>query len=208
MWVYSPYPATEENIPLIGERLLRNVWQDASHADLAAYREWQRTTKWHVRALQRLKNLPHIFCQWLRDVVASDENLDDDLTNLPRHIHRTDLEQPEGLAHCKLIFRAVPKKRGSKITVDFRDSGSDSDAITEAWGLEFEESFRIHRLLFFMLLLYASGSLAVMVWLLKNYDLNLPSALGPLLSIIGWLGSLLVLTCTVWFKWAENPNPR
>lgn len=97
----------------------------------------------------------------------------------------------------------MPKKIGEKIIVDFRDSDSINN---EGWGLEFQEMFRVHRLLFFILVLYACGSLVVTMWLLRHYDLGSPSALGPLLSLICWLGSLLALTCTVWFKWAENPN--
>lgn len=39
IWFYDPYPVTEENIPLVGERYLMNVWRDTHHADAAAYQE-------------------------------------------------------------------------------------------------------------------------------------------------------------------------
>lgn len=178
-----------------------NVWRDAHHADVAAYREYQRTAKWHHRLLHWLKHVIHRFFQGLRDFFSDGATPEASLAEsnvLPPNIHGTDIEQPEKQPRSRHIVRSIPKTR-EKISVSFRDDSPD------AWGLRFKESFHVHRLLFFILLLFATVSLGVTIRLFRHYGLSGPSSVGSIISVMSWLLALFSLAVTVWCKWAENP---
>lgn len=205
IWLYEPYP-NATNRPLVGPRHLMHVWRNPSHADLAAYHEFRRNASWAARAKDWLQNAPYTWLQARLNIVNDLLNLDDDGLDpslvenfLPPHLHRTDNEQPAHQRRSTHVVAATPKKAGPKLVVNFRD-----DTFPEAWGLEFEEGFRVHRLLFFLLVLYAAASLATIAWLLQQYSSKLPDSPGVIISVIGWIATLMGLTCTVWFKWAEN----
>jgi hypothetical protein len=188
-----------------------NIWRDTHHADAAAYDEFRRTASWQALFVDWLQSAPHLIFQNLRQKVArlgdldvlDDDGLDPSLVTdsniLPPHLHPTDIEQPAQQLRATRIIRSVPKKIGQKLTVNFRDHNHP-----EAWGLEFEETFRVHRLLFFVLFLYAACSFALLAWLFYRYGLGVPSSLSSVLWIFGWVVSLFGLTMTVWLKWAEN----
>ena len=89
--------------------------------------------------------------------------------------------------------------RFEKLAVNFRD-----EIYPEAWGLEFEESFHVYRMLFFILLEYVASNIALLVWLFHQYGLGGSNSHSSVLWIVGWVTSLFGLTVTVWFKWAEN----
>jgi len=210
VWEYHPCPATKENIPLVGKRILMNVWNDSHHADRAAYAFFQRNAPWHVKFKDWMRHVPHRFCQWVRDILADSGDLDDEIemNEMPLRMQRRDIEQPSGQKRSARIYKSIPKKIGDKITFtppaenedEDEDEGGES---VEGWGILFEEGFRVHRLLTFLLMIYALGSLGVSIFLFLHYGVKTPSSLGPLISLITWLLSLLGLTCTVWFKWAE-----
>jgi hypothetical protein len=201
-WEYEPYPASEENMPLVGRNIVMNIWQDVHHADIASHLEWQCKAPCHKKFLEWLKHEPHLLCQWLRGLLIDDEELDDAVAEdnqLPQNIHRMDEEQPEGQLRSRHVYDAIPKKVGDKIQANYRDR-----KCPEAWGLLFKEKFRLHRLLFFILLVYALTSLIIVIWLFRHYGLTEPASIGSVLWLVGWFASLFSLTVTVWFKWAEN----
>jgi hypothetical protein len=210
VWLYEPYPAVE-NVPLVGPKYLMNIWRDTHHADTAAYDEFQRTASWQALFVDWLRSVPHLIFQYLRQQVAhlgdldalDDDGLDPSLAtdsnNLPPNLHPTDIEQPARQLRATRIIGSVPKKIGQKLTVNFRDH-----TYPEAWGLEFEETFHVHRLLFFILWLYAVCSVVLLAWLFHRYGLGVPSSLRWVLFIFGWIVTLFGLTVTVWLKWAEN----
>ncbi|KAJ0119876.1 Uncharacterized protein HZ326_31773 [Fusarium oxysporum f. sp. albedinis] len=182
------------------------TWRDPHHADAAAYEEFRKKARWAERTKDWLRNAPHLWLQWLWDMLHEFDDLDEDGldpslvdNNLPHRLHLRDDEQPDAQRLGARIVTSVPKKSGPKLEVNFRDN-----VYPEAWGLEFEEKFRVHRLLFYILILYALGSLATMATLASLYGLKLPTSMGVVVSLVGWVISLLSLLCAVWFKWAEN----
>ena len=201
LWLYEPFP-NEGNRPLVGPRYLMNAWRDPHHTDVAAYNEFYQRASWAARTKDWLRNAPFV---WLQSRLSSLDNISDDDgldptlvdNNLPPRIHMTDNEQPTDQTRSARIFAATPKKTGPKLVVNYRDN-----TYPEAWGLEVEEGFCVHRLLFFLLILYASASLAVMSWLLQRYGARLPDSPGVVIGVIGWISGLIGLMFTVWFKWA------
>lgn len=187
-----------------------HVWRDPTHADFAAYDESRRRAPWAARTKDWLRNTPHILFQSQLDRINKafdlDDNLDDTAldpalvgNNLPPHLHATDNEQPADQKRSTRIFAATPKKVGSKLQVHFRDNTHP-----EAWGLEFQEGFHVHRVLFFPPTSYAAASLAIFTWLLQQYGHRIPNSLGVITALTAWIGTLTSLMFTVWFGWAKN----
>ncbi|KIN06999.1 hypothetical protein OIDMADRAFT_139712 [Oidiodendron maius Zn] len=181
MWYYIPYPA-KETIPPVGSRHLLSVWRDLHHADRAAYAEYLAGATRFERLLDWARDVPHIFWQDVHDRIRGFGRahglLDDEddaaveLSNaLPDLMHAHDIEQPHRQARTRYIHARLPKRAGAKTAVTWRDTDAP-----EAWGVLFEEAFHVHRLLFFLLIIYSAFSLVMVVWLLKTYGLNLPSS--------------------------------
>lgn len=134
--------------------------------------------------------------------LLGDMALDEDakLSKSLGNLNRTDTEQPTSQPCSAYIFVKIPKKVGDKVEFDFGDNRPD------AYGLLFDERFKVHRLLFYLLLLYFSGSLVVTVWLLKTIGPKGPQSFQGLLWLLGWILTFISLLFTVWFKWAETPR--
>ncbi|KAH8782071.1 hypothetical protein BGZ57DRAFT_926059 [Hyaloscypha finlandica] len=211
LWYYVPYPA-KESIPPVGPRHLMSVWRNAHHADAAAYEDFTKKATWHARMLEKILHFPHQACQTLRistflfgfSTGALDFDDDPDLAaiadnSLPAEMHPVDAEQPEKQSRSKYIFARLPKRAGSKLEANFQN-----DEYPEAWGIQFEERFYVHRALFVLLIFYTLFSIALGIWLLKTYGLNLPKSAVSVVGLLTWPLSFMGLAVTVWFKWAEN----
>ena len=193
IWTYEPYPTSS---PLIGKNYLMHIWRDAHHADAAAYREFHAKARFSLRLIDWLKYLSRSLLQWIQEFISPHEG---DTENLPQQLQNRNEEQPLPQSRSKYVHRKLPKKWGEKLDCNWRDAETP-----EGWGLLFEENFRVHRLLFFILLIYVSSSLGIAIWLYKRYGLTGPGSLGSLISLLAWFASLFSLSVTVWFKWAEN----
>lgn len=190
IWLYQGYPNTT-NKALVAPKHLMEVWRNPSHADLATYRHLLQNASWATRAKNWLRRTPSTWLKKVNDCLFL--GLDDDTLGPPLAANTLPTYEPTR------ILAKTPKKTGPRLSVN----SSDNDFV-EAWGLELEENFRVHRLLFIVLAFFASASLAVIAWLLRLYGPKLPESPGPIMAVIAWIFTLMGLTLTLWFKWAEN----
>jgi len=210
MWYYIPYPA-KETIPPVGSRHLLSVWRDVHHADRAAYDEYLAGATIFERILDWARDAPHRFWQGVRDrirgVAHAHGLLDDEdhyaaielNDSLPDRMQTRNVEQPHRETRTRYIHARLPKRAGAMMVVNWRDTDAP-----EAWGLQIEEGFHIHRLLFFLLIAYSAFCLVMVVWLFKTYGLNLPNSSVGVAGMSALVLSYISLFITVWFKWAEN----
>ena len=125
---------------------------------------------------------------------------------LPHHLGRTDQKQAVPAKRNRYAIVAIPKKIGDKIKSDLGQNDKE-----EMWGLLFEKGFAVHRLLFYILMLYFVVNLIVVVLLYRQASASKDQATAfppQLLSnetwVFIWVGTLVTLFLTVWFKWGET----
>ncbi|KAL9121975.1 MAG: hypothetical protein Q9187_001474, partial [Circinaria calcarea] len=200
MWLYEPCPA--ETIPLVGQKYLMKVWRESHHADALTYEEWRQHAAWYGRVVDWIR---HAFPRWVQKILG-DWGLDQNAGNLeleggirPSGLSRAYFQQPTHVQRSRRAIIAIPKKIGKKVEPDL--SGVKRE---EVWGLQFEESFTIHRLLFYILVWYFLGSLVAVAHLSRGTMAPMP--LTNKLAILAWFASFVTLFFTVWIKWAETPK--
>ena len=94
------------------------------------------------------------------------------------------------------VFLRTPKKLGEQLLPNDEDP-------PEAWGLYFEEGFRIHHAFIAILFVYCLASLAFGVYWCVEYGLVGPHSGAGAFGISSWMIGLVSLVTTVWFKWAD-----
>jgi hypothetical protein len=178
------------------------VWRESHHADTLTYEEWRQHAAWYDRAVDWIR---HAFPRWVQKMLG-DWGLDQNARNLeleggilPSGLSRADFQQPTPARRSRYAIVAIPKKTGKKVEPDLGGVKRE-----EVWGLQFEESFTIHRLLFYVLVVYFLGSLVAVVHLFQKT--TTPMSMANKLWIFGWVASFVTLLLTVWFKWAETPK--
>lgn len=187
------------------------IWRESHHADWRTYEEWKQHASWYERAKDWIR---HAFPRWWErrlDHWALDKkakSIEVERGILPRNLNRADLQQPTPTKRNRYAIVAIPKKIGDRIEPDL---GRDNKE--EVWGLLFEEGFAVHRLLFYVLILYFLASLiAVVLLCLQKSPLTgtttsaTPQPLANKTWIFIWVGTFVTLFLGVWFKWAETPK--
>lgn len=94
------------------------------------------------------------------------------------------------------VLLRTPKKLGEQLLPDDEDP-------PEAWGLYFEEGFRVHHFLIVLLFLYILASLAFSVYWCVEYGLVGPDSGASAFGVASWMIAAVSLVVTVWFKWAD-----
>lgn len=179
------------------------IWREPHHADRDAYETWRRETVWQNRALDWIR---HVFPRlvqkmlgdWGFDPNAGEIELGDTFSSPGPN--RAISQQPTPAQHSRYAIVAIPKKAGNMIEPDL-----GAEQREEAWGLQFEESFTIHRLLFYILVLYFLGSIVAVIHIFQEGTKG-PVSMANKLWIFGWIASFVTLLLTVWLKWAETPK--
>ena len=187
------------------------IWREAHHAARLTYEEWKQHASWYEKAKDWLR---HAFPRWWERRLGHwglDKNaksLELEMGALPNNLGRADLQRPTPAKRNRYAIVAIPKKTGVRIEPDL---GRDDKE--EVWGLLFEEGFAVHRLLFYVLILYFLASLiAVVLLYLQKSPSTSPTTLAtpqPLANktwIFIWVGTFVTLFLGVWFKWAETPK--
>ena len=119
----------------------------------------------------------------------------------PSDPNRANFQQPIPAQGSRYAIVAIPKKNGEKVEPD--PGGVKRE---EVWGLQFEESFTIHRLLFYLLVLYFLGSIVAIIHLFQKEATGQTVSMANKLWIFGWIASFVTLLLTVWLKWTETPK--
>lgn len=194
-WHYKPCPVKQ--IPLVGTDHLLHIWRNPHHADRSAYREWEKSVGFFRRTLEWM-------CHWPARVrqrffgVSLPRNSSQVLVAAQRGEPNQQSRPPS--VRSRYITVKIPKKIGGQLAYDL---GND-DPIP-GWGLRFEESFCVHRLLFALLLFYFMISMAFIIWYLVTKGLPAVQTWTEISGLLSWVGGFLALLFTVWFKWTENP---
>ena len=94
------------------------------------------------------------------------------------------------------VFLRTPRKRGEQLQPD------DADP-PEAWGLYFEEGFRVHHFFILLLFIYILASLAFAIYWCVNFGFIGPKTGSGAFGVSSWMITLVSLLTTVWFKWAD-----
>lgn len=178
------------------------IWREPHHANRDAYENWRREANWWTRATNWIRHAFPRFIQkmlgdWGLDPKAGKIELGDGVGSpgLSRGIS----QQPTPAQRSRYAIIAIPKKIGNMVELDL-----GAEQREEAWGLQFEESFTIHRLLFYILVLYFLGSIVAVVHLFQEE--TGPVSMAYKLWIFSWIASFVTLLLTVWLKWAETPK--
>ena len=190
-----------------------HLWQNPTHTDEKTYQAHnsglvQRTLKClrlyfsntSPRALVPAKQIIH--SQATGDIELACANSRNNTAISPEP-HTSSSVQPNVSPPCmkqdfrsSYVFLRTPKKRGEQLL-------PDDENPPEAWGLYFEEGFRIHHAFIVMLFFYCLASLAFGVYWCVEYGLVGPQSGAEAFSISAWMIGLVSLVTTVWFKWAD-----
>ena len=193
-WYYKPCPVKQ--IPLVGTDHLLHIWRNPHHADHRAYQEWLESKGFLRRFLEWLRGWPVRIRQRFVGVPMPRSNGQAENTGLG---HEPEDQLAPSYSRSRYIIVKIPKKIGQELKFDL---GND-DPIP-GWGLRFEESFHVHRLLFAILIFYFPISIAVIIWYLATIGMPAVQKWAEIMGLLAWGGSVLALLLTVWFKWAEN----
>jgi len=181
-WLYVPCPA--KVVPLVGPRLLLHLWRNPHHSDEMAYREWHSKANLWKRFRDRFRHFPKVS----KSVPTNEPNEGDPI----------DHDQVGNPHSSTYVFVKIPKKIGDRLEPNY---GNEAP---EGWGIYFEEGFKVHRLLFVVLIFYFFASLSVIAWIIDRFGITTPTTYMGLFSVLAWLISFSSLFLTVWFKWAES----
>lgn len=119
----------------------------------------------------------------------------------PRSLNHS-LEQ-QGLPRSRYIFKRVPKKIGEKLQRDDGDIDLAADR-HEGWGLCFEESFRAHRLVLALCILYNLVSIPVLIWHVLMFGMPKLQTWAEVSGLVAWFAGDVTMPGTWWFKWADS----
>lgn len=186
VWLYEPCPP--KRTPLVGPNHLMHLWEYPHHADQASFNEWKSHTSPYRRVVEKLRLLPTLGNQTQPAKTPKDAQNTIGKAEEQAHSHRS-----------AYVFVKIPKKKGERLGYDFGDSQP------EGYGIFFEEKFKVHRLLFAILIAYFLGSVAFIIWVGKTFPSHLTPQTWPgFFSVLAWVTSFLSLFVTVWFKWADT----
>jgi hypothetical protein len=209
-WRYLPCPA--RNIPLVGSNYLLHIWRHPHHADQIVYEEWARRASLWRRLQEWFRHWPVRKIQQFRGVPLSDGS-----SFMLRSNIVGDQEQL-GPPRSRYVFTKIPKKVGERLKYDLGDlsvqDGSADDDISgegdgkdneySGWGLCFEESFKAHRLVFALWLLYNMVSLPILTWYVVMFGLPKLQSWAEISGLVTWFAGDLTSFVTWWFKWADT----
>ena len=190
-----------------------HLWQNPTHTDEQTYRAHdsgvvQRALK-YLRLYSRYST-PRTLVP-AKQTVQSPTTGDIELacTNSPNSNCTAQKSQPSSLARSNAsppsiqrdfrssyVFLRTPKKLGEQLL-------PDDENPPEAWGLYFEEGFRIHHAFILILFFYCLASLAFGVYWCVEYGPVGPQSGAEAFSISAWMIGFVSLVTTVWFKWAD-----
>jgi hypothetical protein len=148
-------PCPAKTLPLIGADHLMHIWEYPHHADAIAYEAWEQRT----RKLAK-------FIEWFRFLAR--RNFPEPETSLSRSLTTPVVELPAVPERQIYIFAKIPKKVGDQLEQDY----GNRSVVPEGYGLLFEESFKVHRMLFLILIVYFLGSLGYLTWVFAEYCIN------------------------------------
>ena len=178
------------------------IWRESHHADRSTYEAWRQQAAWYYRAFDWTR---HAFPRWVQKMLG-DWGLDPNAEKIelengvrPSDLNRAKFRQSIPARRSRYAIVAIPKKKGEKVEPD--PGGVKRE---EVWGLQFEEGFTIHRLLFYLLVLYFLGNIVAVIHLFQ--EASGPVSMANKLWIFGWIASFVTLLLTVWLKWAETPK--
>ena len=184
-----------------------HLWQNPTHTDLQTYRlgnpgiaekflKYLRLTLSSDRAVDPA--IQATASQSRQDIELACTNGSDTGTNHTRG--SSDLHSPSSSKQqdfrSSYVFLRTPKKLGEQLLPDDEDP-------PEAWGLYFEEGFRIHHFFIVVLFFYVLASLAFGLYWCIRYGLVGPHSGVEAFGISSWMITLVGLVTTVWFKWAD-----
>ncbi|KAI4113850.1 MAG: hypothetical protein LQ338_008100 [Usnochroma carphineum] len=204
-WTYKGCPAKKKHIPLVGHNYLMHLWQNPSHCDLQTYES--RSPNVFIRISRRIHHLVGRHRQ-----ETDDENSPATTETTASNEHSHDMElghmhssgsgsnapsTQETLGpRSSYVFLRTPRKLGEQLEANDEDP-------PVAWGLYFEEGFRVHHFFFIVLLLYIMASLGFAIYWCERYGLVGPHSGSGAFGVASWMIGLVSLVVTVWFKWAE-----
>lgn len=169
-----------------------HFWRNPHHADKIMYDEWQKNSGRLARLIEYFRQLPTP-----KSNIVTTQSTRSGKGKGPE-IQTKDPETQTKDSRSRYVFVKIPKKIGDKLEPNY---GNEAP---EGYGIYFEEGFRVHRLLFVILLFYFICSIVVIIWVLKMYGVVGPSTWGSLFAVLAWFTSFFALLLTVWFKWAES----
>ncbi|KAL8790249.1 MAG: hypothetical protein Q9195_006472 [Heterodermia aff. obscurata] len=105
-------------------------------------------------------------------------------------------EQENQGPRSSYVFLRTPRKLGEQLQPDDEDP-------PEAWGLYFEEGFRVHHFFILLLFIYILASLAFAIYWCANFGFTGPKTGSGAFAVSSWMIALFSLVTTVWFKWAD-----
>ena len=190
-----------------------HLWQNPTHTDKETYRAHnsdvvQRILK-HLRLYSRYAS-PRALVP-AKQTIQSQPGGDVELactnsrnnTSISPEPHTSSSVQPNVSPPCikqdfrsSYVFLRTPKKSGKQLL-------TDDENPPEAWGLYFEEGFRIHHAFIVILFFYCLASLAFGVYWCVEYGLVGPQSGAEAFAVSAWMIGFVSLVTTVWFKWAD-----
>ena len=210
-------PAKKKHIPLVGHTYLMHLWQNPTHTDEQTYQARNSSVAQKILKFTRLyvryTSLGALIPTKQTTHSQSQHDLELACTNNP-HIHENRLST----THEPHLSSSVPPDASqSSIKLDFRSSYvflrtpkkigeqllSDDENPPEAWGLYFEEGFRVHHAFIVILFFYCLASLAFGIYWCVEYGLVGPHSGAGAFGVSSWMIGLISLVTTVWFKWAD-----
>ena len=174
-----------------------HLWQNPSHTDSQTYRSRrgriQRLLEYfrpsHTITSPSLESSSHPGDLQQQDIELTSSN-----KPVPTSTHGS--PSPEEGPRSSYVFLRTPKMLGEQLLPD------DADP-PEAWGLYFEEGFRVHHFLVLLLFIYVLASLAFAVYWCVEFGFVGPKTGSGAFGVSSWLIALVSLLTTVWFKWAD-----
>ncbi|KAL8700081.1 MAG: hypothetical protein Q9201_005644 [Fulgogasparrea decipioides] len=202
-WTYSGCPA--KYTPLVGQTYLMHLWQNPSHSDLQTYTTRQQSIV--ARLLRRLNFIKKCIVMFRNIKIgntsggnAGDEferDMELNATNRPESMNNGTANPPiKQENRSSYVFLRTPKLLGDQLIADDEDP-------PEAWGLYFEEGFKVHQFFVVVLFIYTLASLVFAIYWCARYGLVGPRTGSGAFAVSSWMTGLISLVVTVWFKWAD-----
>lgn len=215
-------PAKKKHIPLVGHTYLMHLWQNPTHTDEKTYRAHnlgvvQKSLK-HLRlrfkyiigvctfshATNPVNRITHNRNRHDIELACTNTAQNAENRTPMSHEPHTSSSMPPNASpptiqqdfRSSYVFLRTPKKLGEQLL-------PDDENPPEAWGLYFEEGFRIHHSFIVILFFYCLASLAFGVYCSVEYGLVGAHSGAEAFAVSAWMIGLVSLVTTVWFKWAD-----
>ena len=168
-----------------------HLWQNPSHTDLQTY----QSRRGKIRRLLGYLRPSHTVTS---PSPGPPESQDIELTSnnkpVPTSTHCSPSSE-EG-RRSSYVFLRTPRIVGEQLLPDDIDP-------PEAWGLYFEQGFRVHHFFILVLFIYILASLAFAIYWCVNFGFIGPKTGSGAFGVSSWMIALVSLVTTVWFKWAD-----